>query len=185
MKRESIIKLATGITWTVFIVSIALMIALVVLIVHWHIHPQFYNDWYLQNAFQAGLDSLHVRISRVDSSGISIGSLSAGMMWWLILRTSLILILMWIIILHVLRVLKSVASLQSFYEGNIRSFRMMAGVGLLVSAIAFFNFHDINNAMQWNFTIPFGPLVFSSFCLVLSEIFKEGKFLLEDSKSIV
>lgn len=84
-----------------------------------------------------------------------------------------------------IEIFNSIIDLETFYDGNIKAFKKLVVLGLVVSVIAAFNFGFADGETMWNFTIPFRPLIYTSICLVMSEVFKEGKNLLEESRSII
>lgn len=185
MGRNRIIRVATWCTWGILAVSLLFFISFLGILVHWHINPVFYNNWYIEGGFQAGMNSLNLVISDIEITGIPLGKLSPGMMYWIFFRTALIIVLSMAATWKMLKVLKSIGSLNTFYVNNIIAFRRLALIGLIISFISFFNFYSTEGSTQWHLTLPFGPLLFASACLVLSEVFKEGKHLLEDSNSII
>ncbi|CAE7241737.1 unnamed protein product, partial [Symbiodinium microadriaticum] len=185
MKNSSIIKLAIGVVY-VWIGLVFLSLAVTMGIgIHWSYSPTSYENLYLVNGFQAGLNSFNIKVSHDKLTNICLADLEAVTLYWLLFRNSVILVIWFFGLRIVLNVLRSMRDLKTFYIENIRSFRRLAFLGLLSIGIAFFNFGIIDGGTLWNFTIPFGEILFTVMCLVLSEVFSEGFRLLEDSDSIV
>ncbi len=185
MSKNKIIQVSIWLTRSViFLIGLALLL-FTVLVIHWHFDKTFYQHWYLKNEFNAGLDSLAIHISGKESIGISLSELNNIMMYWLLLRNVVIMILVVIILFKVVRFLKSVRKVKTFYDENIRTFQVIARISFLLAAISFVNFGTVDGVTTTHFMLPYRPLLFAFGALVLSEVFKEGKALLEDSKSII
>ena len=185
MSKNKVLLFTSLLTKTVFFFSVLIYLLFILVISHWHFNQSFYEHWYLKNGFQAGLDSFHINITEKDSEGISLSKLSHSMIYWLLLRTSIILFLVLTILRKLLNIIKSISSLQTFYDHNIKTFKSLSIIGFILSGIGFFNFGIVDGITNVHFTIPFGSLLFSAACLVLAEVFKEGKKLLDDSNAIV
>ncbi|MEL6358068.1 MAG: hypothetical protein AAFQ37_14180, partial [Bacteroidota bacterium] len=63
--------------------------------------------------------------------------------------------------------------------------RFIGRLGLLIVIISAFNFYAGAGEVQFHFTIPFLPLLFSVGSFVLAQIFTQGKALVEDKNLII
>ncbi len=185
MKKNRIIQLSIWITKSVIAIVALVSLLTVIFVIHWHMDAAFYKNLYLVNGFQAGLNSFNLRFSGNELTNIRLSELGSATIVWIFIRNAVILAFVLVILNMIIAVLKSISNLETFYDQNIRNFRKIANIGFVLTLIAFFNFGTVDGVTSWNFTIPFQPLLFSSSFLVLAEVFKEGKRLAEDSKSIV
>jgi len=112
-------------------------------------------------------------------------NLSTGMKLWLIFRASVLFLSLFVIITIFKRIIKSVSSKLTFYEGNIKNFRTLTYLGLMLTAFSSFNFFVQGEISDVNFSIAFGPIAFTAACWLLSDIFEEGRKLHEDKNSII
>ena len=185
MKRNLIIKAATWILYGSLVVLAIVLLSLVAMGIHWHMDKSFYENFYLVNGFQAGLDSFRLKISHDHLPVISLADVSNGTIYWILIRNSIIIIIFILIVKKMLDILRSIRDLNTFYEGNVTAFRQLALLSLLSALVAFFNFGAVGEEIIWNFTVPFKPIISTAICLTLSEVFKEGKRLFDDSKTII
>jgi len=123
--------------------------------------------------------------SCTDDSLLRLSDLNIGMKIWLLTRGILIMGLTYVIIRKLRAICKFTTAKSTFYEGSIRYFRQIASYGFALAVLSSFNFYINGEASNVFFSIPFMPLGFSLFCLMLAEVFKEGKMLTEDKNSII
>lgn len=185
MSRNVIIKSATLILWVCLGFMLLIIALLVAMAIHWHLDRSFYDDFYLVNGFIAGLSSFNLTLSTDKTTGVSLGQLSSGVLLWQISRAIFLLLLAAYSTKTMISVFNSVKDLKTFYEENIRAFKKLVVAGGIATVIASFNFGTIDEVISWNFSIPFRPIIYTSICYVLSEVFKEGKKLQEESNSFV
>ncbi len=177
-------KWAHWLTRVAFGAGLLLYLLLVVMVIHWHINPEAYQTWYLVNGFDAGLSNFKVKLKPPGSEGLALSDLSAKSMYWWFFRSSLLFFMSLLILWKWMGIIRSIRSLKTFYDQNIRSFQSMAALGLWMALIGSFNINFEQSNMV-NLSIPFGALLFSAGCLVLKMVFSEGKKLFEDSKAII
>ena len=185
MKRNKIIVFALIVSKALLFFMGLIIIVLLLTAIHWHINKEFYTNIYLTNGFQAGLDSFNLKISKSELSNISLADLSHLSLYWILLRSLVIMIISMYILTRYIHVLNSIKSLQTFYNNNVKAFRQVATMSIILALISFFNFGPIEDNTTWNYTIPFGLIFFTAFNLALSEVFKEGQGLLQDSQAII
>ncbi|MEJ2004458.1 MAG: DUF2975 domain-containing protein [Cyclobacteriaceae bacterium] len=125
---------------------------------------------------------------RLLSSGeLYLSEISNAMKFWLLFRASIFTAIIILIGWHVLRVLSSIKSLETFYEENVHLFGRMTILAFIAFLFSCFNFFidDTTNHTQVYFTIAFWPLVISLFFGVLTVVFRQGNKLMEEQKLFV
>ena len=167
------------------ITNVILYVAIVSIVLYGIFNPSFLEQWYLQEPFEPGSIKVNFKYSNNATEGTALGSLGTGMLIWLIIRMSVFFVLALIALKKILGILISVKDSRTFFMSNILAFRRLAIIGLIYAVFAFFNIGTIEGEVFFKVSIPFGPLLFSAACWVLSEIFLEGRKLSEDSNSII
>lgn len=144
------------------------------------------DDIILVDGFKSGFGiGNYKKVTTVEEGMLLFSSLSAIMKIWLLLRGVVFFVITIYGLLIVKKIIKSIKSLKTFYEGNIESFRLLAKLGFIASFISSFNFIFQEGISNFHFSIPFGTLAFGLGCLILSIVFEEGKALTEDKESII
>lgn len=164
--------------------AIAVYGVMIFMLVYWLIDPTHFDQWVIVNPFIAGSAGFQVQRTPVDQ-GIALSGLSAGMMYWLAIRTTFFFLLVFLALRKVLKVLNSVNATKVFHPDNVKNFKQLAMIGLIYAILCTVNFGVIDGISTVNLAIPFEPLLFAAGCWVLSEIFAEGQRLKEDSNSII
>jgi len=186
--QNNIIRLARLFTKAILVICITFFVCFAGIIIHSQFSPNTYEKVEVTRSFKAGFGvsmEYHPDDKKISNEAIMLNDLNAGMVWWLLIRTILFFGLMLLVLFRVLAVLKSVNSLNTFYDGNVHHFQFMAKLGLATVIISCFNFYNTDVASDINFTLPFGPAAFMLACLVMAEVFKEGKQLVEDKNMII
>ena len=112
--------------------------------------------------------------------------LDSGWLAWLYFREGLVVILMVLITGGLISILNSLGDFKTFYDSNIEQFLKLARYGFIAFIIASFNIGPSEvSGVHLDLTFAMGPLLFALGSLILAEIFREGKSLLEESKTIV
>ncbi|WP_304238200.1 DUF2975 domain-containing protein [Jiulongibacter sediminis] len=186
------ITLALGFAQIFKWVVIALFILMAAFMFTSLLAPDFISDYMLEIVKGGGPYNIFKCEDCLDTGmTVHLNSLSTGMLLWIFLMMSLRIGLLYLISLETIQVLKNVRNLNTFYEGNIGSFRKMAVLGLIMAVLGSFSFLSYFNADQnqvferLNFSPSLGAIGFSLACFVLTEVFKEGKVLQEDKESIL
>lgn len=163
---------------------VAVYIAIVLVVVYWHIAPEAFAEWYIMHPFHAGSAAFLLQHGP-HADGMTLTDLGHGLVYWLVLRTTCFFVLAVLALRRVLRIVDSVRTAQTFYASNITHFRHLAWIGFLYAALSAFNVGMIAGESVVHFKLPFVPLLFALGCLVLAEIFREGERLRQDSESII
>ncbi len=185
MNKNQILRVAIWIINVTIALVFLTLIGTLAMLVHWHFDKSYYDHVYLVNGFKAGLDTINLTLSDAVLTNQSLGSLSPSNLYWLVLRSVIILILGLYILRVLLQIVKSIKNMETFYIQNIKSFNKLAFVGILSSLIVFFNFEFVSGEVNWHFTIPLPQILATAICLILREVFKEGMKLYKDSATIV
>lgn len=183
MERNNILRygnlLARIVYWGTVLILIVLSVSLVILL----ISPEVFSSVRLVDATDAGFGLGTFKSGSAE--GIAMSELTTGMIFWLYFRGIFFAGITLLIARKVLAVLSSIEQLKTFYSGNIEHFRDLARIGFIAFLFSCVNAGYINGVLNLGFTLAFGPLIFSVSCLVLSEVFREGRNLLKENEMIV
>ena len=91
----------------------------------------------------------------------------------------------WFILKEIIKILTSIQDSKTFYEGNVSSFKKLSHYGIILIIISAIKIGFISEVSNLSLSIPIGPIIFTIGCYLLADIFEEGKFLMEENKSIV
>ena len=119
------------------------------------------------------------------TGGVYLQEISSIMKVWLLIRASLFFFLALRVVKALTKTVESVKSNATFYAGNIQNFRLMSRYALALAALSSFNFFIQGEDTQFDFTLPFGVVAFALGCMLLAQVFEEGRLLTEDKNSIV
>ncbi|MBW1297397.1 hypothetical protein [Aquimarina litoralis] len=140
----------------------------------------------LEEGFKSGFRIGNFKTAKtIEDTMLLLSSISIPMKFWLMIRGIILFSITIFSLITTKKIIRSIKSLKTFYEGNIIHFKTLAKLGFIASFFSAFNFiwqEDISNV---HFSIPFSAISFSVACLVLSIVFKEGKILMDDKESIV
>lgn len=189
MERNKILYFARFLTRFILILCFLFFTILVITIIYWHADPKAFSNVDVTHSFKAGFGVNNIRILfpavQASSGTILLSDLNHAMIYWLFIRASLFLLLATFIIKRILLILKSIHNLTTFYSRNIRHFQEIASYAFLAFLLSCFNFSYLEGQFNLSIDLPFAPLSFAVSALVLAEIFKEGKQLLEDQNMII
>ncbi|MBO3697752.1 DUF2975 domain-containing protein [Roseivirga sp. E12] len=151
------------------------------------IQPQALDNVIITDSVKSGVGFGNVKICSACSveGDVLLSDINTFSKLWLLARGSAFFLILFLVVNRILRILRSVASREAFYGGNIQNFKKMATYGFIATVISTFNFFYLHGIAQWHFTLPLAPLSFAIGCLVLAEVFKEGESLVEDKESII
>ncbi len=157
--------------------------------IYWHIDPSFFSNIEVTETFKAGYGNqsfeYHPGTPPKESGRVFMDDLNHTMIYWIFFRGTFFMVLNILIIQKAIQLLKSIESLQTFYKNNIHVFKQLSKLGFAGVVFACFNFIYLDGELNINLTIPFAPLLFAMACLVMAEVFDEGRKLLEEQKLIV
>lgn len=189
MPKNRILTLALFLSRLAYGLCIAFYLGFLFVMVHSTFQPASYQLVEVSQAFRTGygLNDIHFYFdaARAPADGIFLADLNSGMRLWLLIRGTAFFLLTFLIITYLIRILQSVQALKTFYEANIRHFRKIGWYALAGFVLSSFNFVLQGGTTSLRLDLAFGPLGVSLAAFILSEIFKEGKQLLDDQNSII
>lgn len=189
MNRNKTVSIALVICYIILGLSILLVAIWLIVVVHWHYSPDAYQRVDVTQTLKAGYGlgdiKLYLKKPPLNEAAIYLNQLDASMLYWLTIRTFIFLGINVMIIRSIIKILQSIQDLKTFYDGNITYLKAIAKYGFLATLLSFFNISYFQSEFDFHFTIPFAPLILASLALVLAEVFKEGKLLLEDKNLII
>ncbi len=189
MKRNKVIESARVLNRIVKWLCCIFFALFTGIIIHWHSSPETYRALEVTDAFKAGygINDLQWKSgkSEPDENALYLSTLSAPMVYWLYLRTLIFFFITLRIIRETDHILRSIASLKTFYDQNQHHFRKIARSAFIAFPLSCFNFSYLYGNFQLDLKLVFAPLLLSIGSLVLAEIFSEGKELSEDQRMIV
>ncbi len=189
MKRNKIISSAKVLSRIVKWLCYLFFGLFTVVVIHWHIAPDTYYQLEVTDGFKAGYGvnafQWHPSSTITGKPSLQLSELPTAMIYWLYLRAVIFFAITLLIIREIDYILKSVASLKTFYDQNEEHFRKIARWALIGFILSCFNFSYLDTGFQLDFKLVFPPLLLSIGSLVLAEIFSEGKELSEDQRMIV
>ena len=183
MERNRILRYGQVLATVIYWMSLAIGLLLTAGLVIWLINPGTLSSISIENAYKTGFG---IGTFTADGdSGTPLSELASGMMFWLYFRGVFFAGIVLLISRKSLAILESIKELKIFYSDNIDHFRDLARIGFIAFLFSCFNIAYIDNNISFMFTFAMGPLVFAVSCLVLSEVFREGKHLLEENDMFV
>lgn len=188
MRQNNVIRYGIWICRGIYGLCIFFFLLFTTSVIYWHMNPEIFSIFEVSEAFKAGYGINDIRILTTENSpeyAVLLSELSAAILYWLYIRSVFFFAITWLMVKKIILVLGSIQSLQTFYQDNIEHFRDLAKLGFWGFLVSCFNIGFTDGDYQLNFSIVFGPLLFSMACLILSEVFREGKALLEDNNMIV
>lgn len=189
MKRNKVIESARVLNRIVRWLCYVFFVLFTGIIIHWHISPESYSALEVTDAFKAGygINDLQWRLgqSEPDRNTLYLSTLPSPMVYWLYLRALLCFFITLRIIRETDHILRSIASLKTFYDQNQHHFRKIARWAFIAFLLSCFNFSYLDSNFQLDLKLVFTPLLLSIGSLVMAEIFSEGKELSEDQRMIV
>jgi hypothetical protein len=165
-----------------------LILLLTGIIFYWHFNPVAFSRVAMIAPFDAGFGMGNIElIDSAETTGdaVVLSDLSAAMMYWVYIRSVFFLGITLFMAWKIIAVLQSIEKLETFYTDNIQHFKVLAKLGFIAFAVSCANFGYVNGELKLSLTLALGPLLFSVACLILSEVFREGKALLEENNMIV
>jgi len=189
MSKNRIIKLAMTICKIILVFHFLFGAIVLLVAIHWHFSPSSYESVEITRTLQAhyGLKGikLHFGQAPLNESAVYLSELNHLMVYWLVLRAFFFIGLNILIIRSVIKILRSIQNLNTFYNGNIIYLKNIAKYGFFAAVFSCFNISYVKSEFDLHLSIPFVPLILVSLALVLAEVFREGKILVEDKNLII
>lgn len=190
MDKNKIILIAQGLCRFVQGFLIFMGVLFTVVLVHWHFSPESYALVELPGGSKSGFYGQGFRIISVsykaaNPNAVILSQVSAGMLYWLYLRTLVIMTLTFFMFRSVRRILGSIKSLKTFCQDNIIAFQRIGKYALGIFVLTSFNLWIVPGDSDVNLNLALGPLLVGIFSLVMAEVFKEGNQLIEDRNLMI
>ena len=168
--------------------SVVLLFGFICFLIIGYLSPATVGNVDISDLFNPGFGIGNIIVGSTASSvgkTVTMKDINLLTVFWLILRAIIFFLIAIGILLKVIRILKSIKSPETFYVDNVKDFRVLAKYGLAGFVMSSFNLGVINQSWEFRVAPILSLLLFSGACLVLSEVFNEGRLLLEDKQSIV
>ena len=187
MNRSTTLKISLIFLQLLEILLFVLLVVFALTLVYSMINPDAFDAVKVNGLAEPGFGSTNFKICAtcMQDGLLSLNELSMTAKMWFLLRVSIFFVLTILIVRGFKKIVLSVKSKETFYEGNINNFKSLSRYGLIIAIFSSFNFLILPETFRINFDVPFGAIAFSLACLVLAYIFEEGKELTEDKNSIV
>lgn len=188
MYQNKVIGYGIWLSWVIYGLCIFFFLLLTLVTIYWHINMEAFSRVEVSEALKAGYGIKDFRIiSNIDPSNnaVLLSELNHGMIYWIYARGVFFFGITLLMVRKIISVLHSIKNLETFYSDNIEHFRVLARLGFIAFLVSCINFSYLNGELHISLSIVFGPLFFSVSCLILSEVFREGKTLLEDNNMII
>lgn len=189
MERNRILTLSRTACRLIEWLCIVLIAVLTLGLFYWLIAPEQLSEINVSAGLDTGyglggFDLMDAEGS-TDNLTVSLSELNGFMAGWIFIRSILFLGITILIIRKIMSVLTSIDEVKTFYGSNIQHFRDLSLLGFIAFIASAVNFSYIADSMQISVVLVPGPLLFSLACLVLAEVFREGKMLLEENNMII
>lgn len=173
------------------VLLILFMVILTIVLIHWHINPEFYARIPIQALnYQTLITFTSVHTSTpLEQDSVTylptidkIGYLS---MYFVYLQFIAIMLLILIATREFIGVINSVKRIQTFVSGNIDSFKKISLSFLLVFFISGFQIISFTHGIFYGWYVHVAPVIVALISYTLSEVFKEGNALLEENRTTI
>ncbi|PWN07377.1 DUF2975 domain-containing protein [Rhodohalobacter mucosus] len=187
MEKNRILSLSKTACRLIEWLCIVLMALLVIGFFYWLIAPDQLSGIRVSAGVETGygLNGFDFMTADHSTDTVSLSELSGFMVGWIVFRSLFFLGITVLIIRKIMLVLTSIDEVKTFYGSNIKHFRDLSLLGFIAFIASGINFSYIGGSMQITLGLVPGPLLFSLACLVLAEVFREGKMLLEENNMII
>jgi hypothetical protein len=173
--KNKILHLALVVTRIIMILVITIGTLLLGVMIYWPFDPSLFDLFYFST--ENGLT-----ITTEAEKGTKLESIEAGYFYFLSLKGLIELSLFYLILRNVIGVVKSIESLKTFHQANIKAFRRM---GRLFVVWFLIEIPEVNlSALDTSIALQVVPgyAVGALICFVLAEIFSEGNQLMEENQ---
>lgn len=164
---------------------IFLFIGLTTIFVHIQIDKNFYKDKEVESnvsEFNYASIGKSKTSNAIDSEVYTIGNIVIGSLYFMYIKYSAILVLLFLSFKEFKKIMLSVKKLSTFKNNNIISFKRIGSFAFLYFLVSSFYFIQFEDGAYSGFTISFGPLIIMLLSFIMAEIFREGNLLLKDNE---
>jgi len=189
MPDNKIIKGAYYFGKALLVLCVVLFIFFTLMFVYWHVNPTAFQHVDIAKTFEPGYGlggiQLYFNESQIRPGAVLLSDVDQPILYWIYLRGVLFFLITFMMLRYAIRILKSLRNLNTFYAENISSLKSIAYYAFAGAVLACFNAYKSENGWQISLDLPLAPLALALSCLVLAEVFKEGRHLAEEQKLIV
>ncbi len=202
MKKNLLLQIALFFNQLFQFVIWLVLLVLVAGFIHWHINPEYYNTVQLEvkendvsftkaervtTKKLPGQDKIKVttKVGNAKKAGAEyfyVNDLNAISRYFTYLQILLEGILLLLVLREIARVIKSVQELKTFSTNNVKAFRRIGYLCLLIVLINCFYFIGTTQHIYAKFNLEFTPLFYMLAAFIMAEIFKEGNNLYEQDR---
>ncbi len=184
-----IIRTALILSNGVLVLAMLFFVLFTIFLIHWHFDPMYYSRVEVSSCFNPGYGAngfnIYPATKELPTNAIVLATLNHIMVYWLFLRGTFFVMITTMILKKVIQVLRSMQTVNTFYQGNVEHFRAIALYSFLGFIASCFNFSYLQGHVNFSFTLAFGPLLLSVAALILGEVFEEGSHLFEDKNLVI
>jgi hypothetical protein len=167
------------------------LLALTLILIHWHINREFYADIpipilgrkvfmsYTVVRSSAPAGTIHIQ------SSATLNNISVASMYLLYLQLSAITILTFLALREFTNVIRSVRGVRTFVVQNTRSLKKIGLFLLSVFLLSGIQYSSYKESVLFGLYFHLTLLMMSLLAFTLSEIFKEGNALLEENMGTI
>ena len=129
--------------------------------------------------YENGSFNLSGQGSPMDEIGFK---LDGWFLIWTFFKMSSTILCSLLIVTQILKIIRSIKSLETFKQNNINAFRKIAMIFLVIFGLNIFDVTQSSEQLQMTFQLSLEHLLAAAACYILSEVFKEGNKLMEDNQ---
>ncbi len=155
---------------------------------YWTLSPETFANWTLCDKSDSSgtFFNMYICVDAYEGEGKSINDIPSFWKFWMFFQLIMTLGIYYLIMREIKVILSSMKSLNTFYEGNIRHFKVLARLAFIGWIVSLISFHEsANGHITLLFEFSIGMLILAMAFSLLSRIFEEGKLLLDDKRMIV
>ena len=184
MDRNTILEIAKLVSYLIIFSTISVYLVIMAGIIHWHFEPSFYSDWDVTRYF-APSEGIGFANFDISNDKISLSNVSNAIIYWFVIKLSVMLFLANLVLAKGLEIFKSIKSLNIFYTENIKHFKSIGKYTLIIFLINSIYLYMGNGSENYALVFKLEILLFSLASFIIAEIFVEGKKLQGEKDQII
>jgi hypothetical protein len=182
MTKNNLLNAAIVICKVLQSAYILVFVVLTAFFIHIQVDKEFYKD----KAVTINKTSISYTASNTidsdDNIKLKLDQMTTTSLYVTYFRYSCLLILLFLSIREFKKIMKSVQSLKTFRNDNVKSFRRIGQYVFVYFLLSSFYSYQFNEVGYSGFALSFTPLIVMLLAFIMAEIFKEGNLLLEDKE---